>query len=714
MKQVIQNMKTGLTSVEDIPIPSITPGSVLVRTAASLVSAGTERSVVEFAEKNLVSKAQSRPDLVKQVLDKASREGIVPTIEAVFNRLDQPMTLGYSSAGTVVEVGEGVTGIQPGDRVACAGGNHAVHAEFALVPKNLIASIPSNVSCDEAAFTTLAAVAMQGFRLATPQVGEKIAVVGLGLLGLLSAKIALAAGCEVVGCDIDPKRIAFAKEMGIDAVINAVAPETMASLTNNHGADAVLICAASTSNDPIQLAARLVRDKGMIISVGAVGLDLERKPFFEKEITFLVSRSYGPGRYDAKFEELGQDYPYAYVRWTEQRNMESVLALMKSGKLDVKPFITHRFEIQDAVQAYELIKGDSTDYLGVLLTYPARAGEEEKRIALKTSRVVNAQAKVTLGVLGAGNYATATFLPIVTRDGSSRLHTIASLTGVKAEHAGSKFGFQHASADEHVIIDDPEINSVAILTRHDQHARQSMLALQAGKYVFCEKPMALNREELDALLQVINEHPDLCFTVGFNRRFAPLTAQLKAFLAPSPEPMVINYRVNAGLLPLSHWLHDTAIGGGRIIGEACHFIDLMQFLTGAKPVSVSAVSLPDAGKYASDNVSALIRFDNGSTGQLSYLANGDKAWPKEMVEVFCGGRIAVLDDFKSMETMMDGKRQVSRSARQDKGHAACWKAFVDTVSNGGPAPIPLDQLAATTLTTFAIMESLRTGATITV
>lgn len=712
MKQVIQNMKTGQTSVEEVPAPMIKAGSVLVRTTASLVSAGTERSVVEFAEKNLVSKAQSRPDLVKQVLDKAKNEGIVPTVEAVFNRLDQPMTLGYSSAGVVVEVGAGVSGLQPGDRVACAGGNHAVHAEYALVPKNLVTPIPAGVDDESAAFTTLAAVALQGYRLAAPQVGEKIAVIGLGLLGILCSQIAQAAGCQVVACDVDAGRVALANSLGIRSVPNQAAAEAVSEMTSHHGADAVLICAASASSEPVMLAAALARNKGTVISVGAVGLDLDRKPFFEKELTFLVSRSYGPGRYDNAYEELGHDYPYAYVRWTEQRNMEAILSLMQSGKLDVHPLISHRIPISEAQRAYALIKGQAEPYLGVLLTYPQDGAAPERLVALKPASAAGA-GKVVLGVLGAGNYATATFLPIVEKDNTSQRHTIVSLTGVKAQHAGKKFGFEHAGSDPQTLLNNAAINAVAVLTPHNEHVSHSIAALNAGKHVFCEKPMAIDAQSLTDLLEVIQQHPQLCYTVGFNRRFAPLALAMHDFFSQGREPMQVTYRVNAGAIPASHWLQNTEVGGGRIIGEGCHFVDFMSFLAGSLPASVSAVALPDEGKYVQDNVSALIRFENGSTGVLNYLANGDKAHPKERVEVFSGGKIAILDDFRKLDLVHAGStRSIKSHVRQDKGHRDCWQQFLRQVTDGGEAPIPLESLRRTTLTTFAIMESLRTGRTV--
>ncbi len=713
MKQLLQNLRDGRTTVVEVPRPSAARGAALVRTAASLVSAGTERTLVSFAEKNLVGKARSRPDLVRQMVDKARREGLAATIEAAFNRLDQPMPLGYSSAGTIVEVGPGLEGFKVGDRVACAGGNHAVHAEYEVVPKILMAKLPDNVDFESAAFTTLGAVALHGFRLAAPQLGENIAVIGLGLLGLLAVGIARAAGCRVFGVDLSPQRVKLAEQMGATAVTRAGAETAGQAFTGGKGFDAVLICADAHSNDPIQLAGALCRDRGRVIAVGAVGLNIPRKIYYEKEIFFQVSRSYGPGRYDLEYEEKGQDYPAGFVRWTEGRNLAAFVELLASGQLDVRPLITHRFPIEEAPQAYEIITGKRREpFLGVLLTYPQAESLAPTRVDLPAAGGAAAPVgDLSVGVLGAGNYASAVFLPAVKKAGGTRLAGIASASGLTAQHAASRFGFAYASSSEREVIEDPQTNIIVILTRHQHHARQALAALALDKHVFCEKPLAIHPDELEEIeAATAQKGARPLLMVGFNRRFAPLAVKLKEFLTPRSEPLAAHYRVNAGYLPLSHWLHDPEQGGGRIIGEGCHFIDFLTFLAGGPPVSVSARALPDAGRYRQDNAVLDFTFPDGSIGTVSYLANGDKSFPKERVEVFCGGAVGVLDDFRSLELVKDGRRSTARLAlRQDKGHQAGWSAFLEAIRTGSPAPIPYADLFGVTRAAFAAVRALSSG-----
>jgi predicted dehydrogenase/threonine dehydrogenase-like Zn-dependent dehydrogenase len=733
MKQLLQNMRTGETKVVDVPIPTPQRGEILVKTAASLVSAGTERTLVDFAEKNLLGKARSRPDLVRQVMDKAQREGLLTTIEAAFNRLDQPMPMGYSSAGTIMGLGPEVQGFQVGQRVACGGGNYAVHAEYASVPKNLVTILPEQVDFDSAAFTTLGAIAMHGFRLAETQLGESVAVIGLGLLGLLSVGIATAAGCRVIGIDLDEGRVALARQMGAQAYLREQAEEAVQSFTRGRGCDAILICADSPSSDPVELAGAIARDRARVVAIGAVGLNIPRKLYFAKELTFLNSRSYGPGRYDPSYEEEGHDYPIGYVRWTEGRNMEAFVDLLVSGKLDVHPLISHRFPIDQAPSAYQLVTGKTgQSFLGVLLTYPSRSeaepAQEEplpspgKAIPAQSQPVIGPQV-CRLGVLGAGSFANAVLLPAVKAAAGIELVGIASASGMSAQHAARRFGFRYASSKESEIIQNPQVNTVAILTRHDLHARQVVEALTAGKHVFCEKPLALTETELqgiEAILQIQNGdsprsgHDDTptgpLLTVGLNRRFAPMAQRLKSFLSDRKEPFVALYRVNAGYLPPSHWLHDLQIGGGRIIGEGCHFVDLLTYLAGDPPISVTAQVLPDAGRYREDNVIMNFAFPDGSIGSLAYLANGDKAFSKERLEVFCTGRVGVLDDFRSLSLLQNGRKQTFRSRlRQDKGHRAEWQAFSSAINTGSAAPIPYRHLFAVSRATFAAVEAMRTG-----
>lgn len=711
MKQLLQNMKNGATTIVDVPVPTPRAGMALVKTAASLVSAGTERMVVEFAEKNYLGKARSRPDLVKQTLDKAKREGILPTVQAVFNRLDQPMALGYSSAGTIVGLGANMQGFQVGQRVACAGGGFAVHAEYNVVPRNLLVPLPDSVDFESAAFATLGAIAMHGFRLAQPQVGERVAVIGMGLLGLLGAQIATAAGCRVLGIDIDPQRIALAHSLGLEAVTRDQAVDSAVVFTANRGFDVVLICADTSSNDPVELAGVIARDRARVVAVGAVGLNIPRKVYYEKELSFINSRSYGPGRYDASYEEEGRDYPIGFIRWTEGRNIESVVELMAGDKLKVGPLISHRFPIDEAAQAYEVITGKKKEpFLGVVLTYANAVGKLEGSNVVRFNVLTSKPATCKLGVLGAGLYANATLLPAIKNIADIELVGIASSGGLHAQHSGQKFGFKYATSSDEEILNDPNINTVAILTRHDSHADLVVKALNAGKHVFVEKPLAVNAEQLAQVTDVLTSTHGL-LTVGFNRRFAPLAQSLSAFLSNRKEPLHAHYRVNAGYIPLSHWTHDEVLGGGRIIGEGCHFVDFITFLVGAAPVRVSAYALPNGGKYREDNVSMTFTFPDGSIGVVDYLANGDKSFPKERVEVFCSGSIAILDDFVSLVTVKDGKKKEERRA-QDKGWRPEMETFARAIRAGGAPPIPYEQLVGVTKTTFAAVESIRSGATV--
>jgi predicted dehydrogenase len=718
MKQLLQNMRDGKTVVTEVPVPTPQPGMALVKVAASLVSAGTERMLVEFGEKSLIGKARSRPDLVRQVFDKMRREGVISTLQATFDRLDQPLALGYSSAGTIIALGEGADSFKVGQRVACAGGGYAVHAEYNVVPRALLTPLPNSVDFESAAFTTLGAIALHGFRLAEPQVGERVAVIGLGLLGLLTIQIAAAAGCRVFGIDTNPERVKLAERFGLPACSRNQAVDSARAFTANRGFDAVLICADTSSNDPVELAGAIARDRARIVATGAVGLTLPRKVYYEKELNFINSRSYGPGRYDPSYEEAGHDYPIGYVRWTEGRNFQTIVELMESGKLNVQPLITHRFPIEKAAEAYEIITGKKkVSFLGVLLTYPqevssipvSRVTFPSAHVARGTPALSEAEGShVTLGVLGAGLFANATLLPAIKMLKAIELVGIASAGGLHAQHSGRKFGFAYACADDEQILKDPNINTVAILTRHDTHADLAVKALQAGKHVFVEKPLAITSDQLAVISGQLLKTEHCLLMAGFNRRFAPLAVELSRFLANRTEPLYVHYRVNAGYIPLGHWTQDPAQGGGRIIGEGCHFVDFLTFLVGAAPVSVTAHALPDNGKYREDNVSMTFAFPDGSLGVVDYLANGDKSFPKEIVEVFCGGRVAVLDDFRALELIRDGRRKIVKKA-QDKGWFGEWQTFVKTIREGGQPPIPYEQLVGVTKATFAAVESLRTG-----
>jgi predicted dehydrogenase/threonine dehydrogenase-like Zn-dependent dehydrogenase len=712
MKQVVQDVRKGETSVIEVPVPQVMPGTALIRTVASLVSVGTERALVEFAGKTLLGKARSRPDLVRQVIEKARREGLLTTFDAVQNRLDQPLPLGYSSAGVIEAVGEGLSGFQVGDRIACAGGGYAVHAEYAVVPQNLIAKLPMGVDFESGAFATLGAIALHGFRLGEPQLGDRVAVIGLGLLGLLAAKIAQAAGCAVFGIDTDPERVKLAEELGLEAVHRDVAETEGPAFTGGAGFDLIQICADTPSDDTVQLAGVLARDRAIVVATGAVGTQLPRRPYYMKELRFVISRSYGPGRYDPLYEEAGVDYPRGYVRWTEGRNLDAFLELLGEGKFEIQRLITHRFPIERAIEAYDLIsasKGESS--LGVLLTYPHEQAEvvsKQRKLEFREP-AIEAQDGVRLGAIGAGNFATSTLFPAMKDVDGLEWIGLATATGMKAEQVGKRFGFAYATTDVEELLEDQRINTIAILTRHHLHASQAVAALEADKHVFCEKPLALTREELEQIETALHTK-DKLLSVGFNRRFAPLAIKMKNFLDGAREPLVMHYRVNAGPLPLDHWLHDPATGGGRMIGEACHFIDFLTFLTNSLPVRVFTMGLPDGGRYREDNFVITLEFADGSVGSVSYLANGDRALSKERIEVFGGGRAAVLDDFRRLELTLSGRTKTHRSQlRQDKGHRAEWRAFQRAITQGSSPPIPYKQIIAVSLASFAAHESLRSG-----
>jgi predicted dehydrogenase/threonine dehydrogenase-like Zn-dependent dehydrogenase len=722
MKQLFQDARSAEITVAEVPAPKLLAGCVLVRTAASLVSAGTERASSEFASRNLLQKARMRPDLVREVLSKISRDGLLSAVSAVRSRLDQPSVLGYSSAGTVVAVGEGVADINPGDRVACAGAGHAVHAEFACVPRLLVARVRSSaVTFDEAAFTTLGSVALHGVRNADPKLGDIVAVIGLGLLGQLTVQILKAAGCCVLGMDISAERAELALRLGADAV--STSPSGFQDLclqhSAGHGADSVLIAAQTSSNDPVNLAGAVARSRAVVVAVGTVAMDIPRRSFYEKELDFRVSRSYGPGRYDSTFEQKGVDYPIAYVRWTETRNMEAFLKLLADRKLDLQPLITHRFPIAQAHSAYDLIKGKALSgktpdektqeaFLGVLITYPELASDARTIRLAAFDPPIASQKPVQIGLLGAGAFATSTLLPAIKQVGGAELVVAGAASGSHARHAAEKFGFHSCTTDEQEILHHPTVNTVVIATRHHLHAAQVIAALNSGKHVFCEKPLCLNEAELAGIVDA-HDHPASgrpLLLVGFNRRFAPFALRLKSFLEQIHEPLALHYRVNAGFLPADHWLNDPLQGGGRILGEVCHFVDFLCFLTNSSVVEVETRSLPNPGQYSNDNVVCSLRFSNGSHGTISYLANGDRSFSKERIEVFGGGSAAVLEDFRRLELVRGGKKRVFRSLlRQDKGHRGEWESFIKAIQAGTESPIPFHEVVATMQATFALEES---------
>lgn len=715
MKQLVQDVGTGETRVIDAPAPLPDRGQVLIEVAASAVSAGTERSVVSFGEKSLVSKALARPDLVRQVLSKVTRDGLLNTVAAVRQQLAEPIALGYALSGVVRDVGAGVTEFKPGDRVAAAGGGYAVHAEIVVVPINLVVRIPDDVDHEAAAFTTLGAIALQGIRLADVRLGESVGVIGLGLLGLLTVQQLGAAGCRVIGLDPKPERAQQAAALGAHAGLSTAEAFAQAceAATGGRGVDAVLITADTPSSDPVTLAGRVARDRGRVIVVGAVGLELPRKPYFEKELEFRISRSYGPGRYDAGYEEHGHDYPIGYVRWTEKRNMEAVVALMAEGKLDPRSLVTHRVPIDEGVRAYDIIKGATGEpSMGVLLTYPSFGSE---RLASSRRMAVTATAAggaITVGLVGCGKFAKGVLLPIIKKDPRASLVGVCSATGKSSRLTAEQFGFAYCGTDAQAVIGDPGVNTVVIATRHHLHARQTITGLTAGKHVFVEKPLCLNEDELALVSGTYREIAARgaapLLMVDFNRRFAPMAVELRAFMSGASEPLAIQYRVNGGRIPLDHWTQDPAQGGGRLVGEMVHFIDWAIWMAGDEPAGVHAVATANSGAYNDDNVALTLRFRKGSIAHVLYLANGGRALGKERIEVHGGGRSAVLDDFGALELADGARRRRKRTyLGRDKGHAAGWTRFADAIANGGPSPIPFDEIATTMRTTFAARQSLR-------
>jgi predicted dehydrogenase/NADPH:quinone reductase-like Zn-dependent oxidoreductase len=677
MQQLVQSLRDGGIGVSEAPSPVISEGAVLIRSRATLISSGTERMLVEFGRAGWIEKARQQPDKVRQALEKIRTDGLPATLEAVRAKLDQPVALGYSNAGVVLAVGPGVTEFRPGDRVVSNG----PHAEVASVPKNLCARIPEGVSDEAAAFTVLGAIALEGVRLAQPALGETFCVIGLGLIGLLAVQILRAHGCRVVGLDPDARRLELARQFG-------AVPEAQGELI-----DGVLICAATRSSEPVHRAAQMCRKRGRIVLVGVTGLELSRDDFYKKELTFQVSCSYGPGRYDPAYEEKGQDYPIGYVRWTAQRNFEAILQLMAEGKLDVAPLITHRFPFERAAEAYEVILGKEP-HLGVLLEYPDRREAELRATAVCVRAPERRSARPSVALIGAGQHAVRMLLPAL-RDSGARLKVIADVNGVAAVHAARKFGFEAAASDSAAVLADEAVDTVFIATRHDSHARLVCEALRAGKHVYVEKPLAIRESELEEVEQALGAAAGILM-VGFNRRFAPHVVRMKELLERAAAPKAMVMTVNAGAVPEDHWTQDPERGGGRIIGEACHFIDLLRYLAGARIRSTSVARL------SADTVTITLGFADGSIGAVHYFANGHRSFPKERLEVFCGGRILQLDNFRCLRGYGWPGFRTMRLWRQDKGHRAAVAAFLAAVRDGRPSPVPLEEAIEVSRATFQV------------
>jgi predicted dehydrogenase/threonine dehydrogenase-like Zn-dependent dehydrogenase len=697
MRQIVQELGTGRTVVRDVPGPVATRGSVCIATRCSLISAGTERTLVRFGRAGWLERARQQPDKLRQVLEKIITDGFLTTVDAVRSKLDEALPLGYSNVGLVLAAGEETDGLRPGDRVVSNG----PHAEVVVVPRNLCARVPDTVTDESAAFAVLAAIGLQGVRLAAPTIGESFAVIGLGLIGLLSVQLLRANGCRVIGIDPDPAKAAIARRFGAVTVDLGAGEDAVVAaqrFSDGRGIDGILITAATSSNEPVSQAARMSRKRGRIVLVGVAGLTLSRADFYEKELSFQVSCSYGPGRYDPSYEELGHDYPVGFVRWTEQRNMEAVLDLMERGAIDVAPLISHRFGLEDAPRAYDLLADGHEPHLGILLEYSAASHDSLRQRTVVLSEagaeVAGALQRQSLAIIGAGNYARRMLVPAFSRAGA-RLLGVASRRGLSAAHLARKFGMAEATTDAAALIADPRVDAVVIATRHDSHGRLVCEALSAAKHVYVEKPLAITAGELDEIektWRASTRHPLLM--VGFNRRFAPLAVRMKALLAALTDPKTVIITVNAGAIPAAHWTQSAELGGGRLIGEGCHFIDFMRFLIGA-PIQgwhLATLGRQASGEVRDDKISVTISFSDGSIGTLHYLASGHAAFPKERIEVFSSGRILQLDNFCRLRLYGWRGMRLIRRWRQDKGHAACAAAFIAAIREGRPAPIPFDEI----------------------
>ena len=702
MKQIIQDLSSGDTILEDIPAPLVKPGHVLIQTTRSLVSLGTERMLVEFGKSNLFQKAKQQPDKVKEVFNKIKTDGLKPTINAVFNKLGQPIPLGYCNVGKVIAVGKGVQDFSIGDRVSSNG----PHAEIVCVPKNLVVKIPDNVTDDEATFTVIGSIGLQGIRLVNPTFGETIVVVGLGLIGLITAQLLKANGCHVIGFDFDTKKVNIAKLFGIDAINPSDGIDQVAyvlNATNSIGADSVIITASNKSNDIISQSAKMSRKRGRIILVGVIGLDISRADFYEKELMFQVSCSYGPGRYDDNYEKKGEDYPLPFVRWTEKRNFETILNAISNKTIEIEPLITEKI----ALTEYQKIYGNMSqnNSIASLLIYPEQQVNLNRSIELSTNKIKSANGIV--GIIGAGNFTSAMILPCLKKT-PANLKFISSSSGLSGTTLAKKYKISNSTTDNSLILDDKDIDLVMITTRHNSHANLVIESLKSGKNVFVEKPLALNQDELDKIIEAYSLSGKT-LTVGFNRRFAPLAIQMKKVLGSVNSPMNIIATMNAGFIPSKVWVHDMEIGGGRIIGEACHFIDLITYLSGSKVKAVCMNSMGIQTNENTDNASILLKYENGTSAVINYFSNGSKAYSKERIEVYHQEKTLVMDNWRKLHGFGFSSFN-SSSSGQDKGHQNQFDLLLSSIQNGGDQIIPFDEIVNTTKASFAAIESLKKGA----
>ena len=710
MKQVVLNLKNGDLTVEEVPAPTLKNGGVLVRNHYSVISAGTESGLVGLAEKSLIGKARERPDLAKKVIDKAKRDGPISAFQQAMGRLEKREPMGYSSAGTVIAVSEDVTEFRIGDRIACAGAGYANHADVVFVPKNLCVKIADNVSFKDAAFTTVGAIALQGVRNADVRVGENVVVVGLGLVGLITVQILKASGCRVFGVDLDESKVKLAKELGADVAVSRNSPgleDSIFQFTRGIGADSTIIAAATKSNDPVGFAGKITRERGKVVIVGLVGMDIPREDYYNKEIELRVSRSYGPGRYDRTYEEFGQDYPASYVRWTENRNMEAFADLLSMGSLSMEKIITHEFPVEKAAEAYEIINARKP-YLGILLEYDVDKQIEDK-VELKVPQSVQKVDTPVVGVIGAGIFATSTLLPNLVKIKNIKLRGLAAASGISSESVAKQYGFEYCTSDHQKIMSDPDINCVIIATRNSLHAPLVIEALKNKKNVLVEKPLAINEEELHAIESAWQEHGGLLMT-GFNRRYSELGMKLRDFFKSRSQPMVAVYRVNAESIPHDHWIYDPTEGGGRIITECCHFIDFLQYVIGSSPKEVFAKKIETAvnSPEDSENVSITISFEDGSVGTVLYTTHGDSSVSKEHAEFFADGMVGTITDFKQLVLVKGGKKtKIARKLTTEKGHKSELEVFFDSLKQ--EQIIDIESNIKTTLATLKAVESVQNG-----
>ena len=711
MRQVFQSRQTGKGEIVEVPVPSLKEGHLLIQTTKSLISLGTERMLVKFGQSNWIDRAKQHPDKVKQVIQKIKTDGLIPAINTVSNALAKPVPLGYCNVGIVRGVGRGIYGFKLGDRVISNGS----HAELVCVPENLCAKIPDNVDDVTAVFTVLSSIALQGIRLINPTIGESVVVMGLGLIGLLACQILKANGCRVIGFDLDENKVALAKKFNVAAYVlkEGVDPVTLAtSFSKGNGVDAVLITAATKSNAPIEQAPKMCRKRGRVVLLGVVGLELSRADFYKKEISFQVSCSYGPGRYETNYEKKGLDYPIGFVRWTEQRNFDAVLNLMSEGNIKTVELVSEVVPIDNVERAYDLV-ASSRDVLGIVLDYQGGVDVNKKSISLAVPSIIEAKPGIpVVGFIGAGGFTSVVLMPAFHKC-QTRLKTISSSGGISGNHVGRKYGFETNTTDYRTVLGDPNINTVVITTQHDTHARFVVEALNAGKNVFVEKPLCLSAEELQQVTKAYNDNSQLLM-VGFNRRFSPCTSFIKQKLSSRKDPLCMVFTVNSGFIPMEHWVHDLKTGGGRILGEGCHFIDLLRFITGSPIQTVQAITTLGHSLTDSDKMTISLTFEDGSLGTVHYFANGSKDYPKEKLEVFCEGKTIVLNNFRSVEAYGCGRGARLKLKKQDKGHNDEVKQFLSAITEGKASPIPFDEIINVTLATFAAVQSAKDGVSVNV